>query len=41
MIDDYELQQRQVNDETDLGTQYNFAVTGPINGVAQLLCMQV
>ena len=41
MIDDYELLQRRMDDEADLGTQYNFAVTGPINGVAQLLCMQV
>ena len=41
MIDDYEMRQREVNGELDLGAQYDFTVTAPINGIVSLLCMRV
>ena len=41
MIDDYEMRQREMNGELDLGAQFNFIVTAPINGKVSLLYMRV
>jgi hypothetical protein len=41
MIDDYEMRQREMNGDLDLGAQFNFTATAPINGMVSLLCMRV
>jgi len=41
MIEEYEMRQREMNGELDLGAQFNFIVTAPIDGMVSLLCMRV